>query len=111
MLANTTIITPTYQFIDTLTHHIFVQVKDHQRTPDVSLWPGEGIYDIAIINENQLILVFPTLKMADGSLLNVPEYQILQLTPPIPYRIIHDRYIRYTSSGVVLETLRRSAHG
>jgi hypothetical protein len=79
MLANTTIITPTYQFIDTLTHHIFVQVKDHQRTPDVSLWPGEGIYDIAIINENQLILVFPTLKMADGSLLNVPEYQILQL--------------------------------
>jgi hypothetical protein len=51
--------TTTYQFIDTLTHHIFVQIYDHQGMPDANLWPGPGIYDITMINNTQLTLRFP----------------------------------------------------
>ena len=43
MMPNTTIVTTTYQFIDTLTHHISVRIKDQQGTLDVNLWPGPGI--------------------------------------------------------------------
>jgi hypothetical protein len=59
MSANTTIITSTYEFIDTLTHHISVQIKDHQGMQDDMLWPGPGIYDITIIDDNQLMLRVP----------------------------------------------------
>src|SRR5687767_13166919 len=59
MSANTTVITSTYQFIDTLTHHISVQIKDRQGMQDDTLWPGPGIYDITISNDNQLTLRIP----------------------------------------------------
>jgi len=62
MMPNTTIVTTTYQFIDTLTHHISVRIKDQQGTLDVNLWPGPGIYDITMINNNQL-----TLRLPDGA--------------------------------------------
>ena len=58
-LPNTTIITTTYQFIDTLTHHISVQVKNQQGAQDDTLWPGPGIYDITMIDNNQLTLRIP----------------------------------------------------
>lgn len=58
-LSNTTIMTSTYRFIDTLTHHIFVQIKDYQEMPDADLWPGPGIYDITMISDNQLTLRIP----------------------------------------------------
>ncbi|MEO7913517.1 MAG: hypothetical protein ABIV47_28020 [Roseiflexaceae bacterium] len=58
--ANTTIITSTYQFVDTLMHHISVQVKQvQQEAPTDTLWPGPGIYDITLINDNQLTLRIP----------------------------------------------------
>jgi hypothetical protein len=57
--ASTTVITSTYQFIDTLTHHISVQIKDSQGAQDDTLWPGPGMYDITIINDNQLTLRIP----------------------------------------------------
>jgi hypothetical protein len=59
VLPNTTIITTTYRFIDPLMHHISVQIYDQQGTPDANLWPGPGIYDITMINNNQLMLRIP----------------------------------------------------
>jgi hypothetical protein len=58
-LSTTTIITTTYQFIDTLSHHIFAQIYDQQGATDADLWPGPGIYDITMIDRNQLLLRFP----------------------------------------------------
>jgi hypothetical protein len=59
VLPNTTVVTATYQFIDTLTHHIFVQKYKQRGAPDANLWPGPGIYDITMIGDNQLTLRFP----------------------------------------------------
>jgi hypothetical protein len=61
-LPATTIITTSYQFIDTLTHHILVKVRDQQGTPNTDLWPGPGIYDITMINDNKLTLRIPDAK-------------------------------------------------
>jgi hypothetical protein len=59
-LPNTVAVTTTYQFVDTLTHHIFVKLaKDQHGTLDVQLWPGPGIYDIIVLGDNQLTLRFP----------------------------------------------------
>jgi hypothetical protein len=58
-LPNTAVVTTTYQFIDSLTHHIFVQIYDQQGEPDANLWPGPGIYDITLIDNNQLMIRFP----------------------------------------------------
>jgi hypothetical protein len=60
--AATSTITATYQFVDTLTHHIFVQPYDQHGAPDAFAWPGPGIYDVAIIDHNQLTLRFPDAK-------------------------------------------------
>jgi hypothetical protein len=62
-LPDTTIVTNTYQFIDTLTHHISVQIYDQQGEPDANLWPGPGIYDIALIDNNQLMIRFPDAEL------------------------------------------------
>ena len=58
-LPNTAVITTTYRFIDTLTHHIFVQIEDKRGTLDANLWPGPGIYDITMIDDHQLTLRIP----------------------------------------------------
>jgi hypothetical protein len=58
-VPSTTIITTSYQFIDTLTHHIDVHVLDQQGASDTTLWPGPGIYDVTMITTSQLILRRP----------------------------------------------------
>ncbi len=55
---NAIVITSTYQFIATLTNHIDVRIRDRQGTLDETLWPGPGIYEITIIND-QLVLRIP----------------------------------------------------